>query len=185
MKAMKKKIICLVLAVVMALLVSGCAEDLQDLDIPPFPEVTPTPVPVSPTQESILEMIEAQAAEGAQDAQPGETSSVVITEPEDHIRVLVTIGNTTLQSYDPAEGTELILTFSYDMPRVYDEASPDAAARINETLATVEEIFYTGNSYGMEGDYSGYSAMLTAAEDNFTYVYETGAPMSTVLTTGS
>ncbi len=158
-----KKAIALVLALLMALSVAGCAESLKEIEIPPFPEVTPTPVPAAQTEdpEQPEEMPEGEAK--PEETQPAETES--------GSRVLVSIGNTTMLEYDPAEGTELILTFSYDMPRVYAEEHQEAAERINEALATVEETFYTGDSYEGSGNYMGYSAMLEAAEDNYTYVF--------------
>ena len=45
---------------------------------------------------------------------------------------------------------------------------------VNEALATIEETFYTGDNYDGEGRYFGYSAMLEMAEDNYSYVTETG-----------
>ena len=53
-----KKTVSLLLALLMALSLVGCAESLQQIEIPPFPEVTPTPGPIEtntqtpePTQE--------------------------------------------------------------------------------------------------------------------------------------
>ena len=53
-----KKTVSLLLALLMALSLVGCAESLQQIEIPPFPEVTPTPGPIetntqtpAPTEE--------------------------------------------------------------------------------------------------------------------------------------
>jgi hypothetical protein len=74
--------------------------------------------------------------------------------------------------YAPAEGEELILDFSYDMPRVLYEADPIVAQEVNEVLATIEETFYSGQDYGLKQEFLGYNTMLEAAEDNFSYVRE-------------
>lgn len=166
-----KKTIALLMALLMALSVAGCAESLQEIEIPPFPVVTPTPTPGTAVMETPGSAERTGETLPGGEGEPGEVP--VYYEEETASQIQITNGNTTLLAYDPAEGTELILTFSYDMPRVYAEGYPEAAARINETLATVEEFFYTGNSYGQEGYYSGYSAMLEIAEDNFTYAYNT------------
>ena len=40
-----KKCLALLMALLMAMSVVGCAESLQQIEIPPLPEVTPTPEP--------------------------------------------------------------------------------------------------------------------------------------------
>ena len=163
-----KKIIAMMLAVLMAFGLCACAEELQGIELPPLPEVTPTPPPTFPSAED--------PSPSPNEESPVPTTGVMPTgEPEDApAMIFIQIGNRTIQQYDPAEQKELILTFSYDMPRIYAEELPEAAARINESLATVEETFYTGSSYEGQVGYPGFSTMLEAAEDNYTYVYETG-----------
>ena len=168
MKTMRRYLAVL-LTLLMVLAMSGCTEGLEGLELPPLPEVTPTPQPTL--------QVEGQTAEGtqAEETQPpesGEIGEAVTEEPP--ALIMVSITNNARSDYDPAEGTELILSFSYDMPRVYSEAFAAPCDRINEALATLEETFYTGDSYGHEGHYMGYSAMLEIAEDNYTYVAETG-----------
>lgn len=163
-----KKSFALLLALLLALTVSGCSEAIQQIVIPPLPEVTATPQP------------QMQAAEtdspGQSPETPLPTEEAWAADPEEiPVRILVTNGKTEMTNVDPAEGEELILTFSYEMPRVDVENEPEVTERINESLAMVEETFYTGDSYGEEGRYIGYSAMLGAAEDNFTYVRDNNA----------
>ncbi len=162
-----KKSFALLLALLLAFSVSGCSEAIQQIEIPPLPEVTPTPRPQMETEEP------EDPEESTETPQP--TEKAQDKEGEEPIRILVANGRTEKTDYDPAEGEELILTFAYDMPRVYVENEPKISERINESLATVEDTFYTGNSYGEEGGYLGYSAMLEAAEDNFSYVRDNNA----------
>ena len=163
-----KKCLALLMALLMAMSVVGCAESLQQIEIPPLPEVTPTPEPSTIVTEPYSPVSDPTAEPGA------ESTASEHAQDEAAARILVNIGNTTLLENDPENGEELILTFSYDMPRVYSEENPQAAERVNEALATLEETFYTGDSYGGEGNYLGYSAMLEAAEDNYTYVKNSG-----------
>ncbi len=167
-----KKTMALLLALLMALSLCGCAESLRQIEIPPFPVVTPTPAPVTVTPEPTPDQ-DGQTAT----PQPGGEEEPAVTpavQEKDASRIFVTIGKTIKLDYDPAEGTELILTFSYDMPRVYVEDKPEVTSLVNEALATIEETFYTGDNYDGEGRYFGYSAMLEMAEDNYSYVTETG-----------
>ena len=167
-----KKCVALLLVVLMALSVAGCAESLKQIEIPPFPVVTPTPAPASsspePTPEQAEETAAPQPEEGEQPTEPPAAAE------ERTPRILVSFANTSLQEFDPKEEQELILTFSYDMLRIHSEDYPEAAEKINEALATEEETFYTGDSYDGEGRHLGYSAMLEAAEDNYSYVSDTG-----------
>ena len=170
-----KKCIALLLVVLMAFSVAGCAESLKQIQIPPLPQVTPTPAPASATLEPTPAQTEQTAA--PQPTENGEPTEAPIPEEETMPRILVSIGNTTKLDYDQNEEDEqdeLILTFSYDMPRLYSEDFPESVSRINEALATEEERFYTGDSYDGEGRHLGYSAMLEAAEDNYSYVLESG-----------
>ena len=149
-----KKIFVLLLAAAMILGLSGC-EELSNVELPPLPTVTPEAQEASPSPSPTVEPTEEPAPESA-----GE--------------VMVTVKNNTQQAYDPQNGTQLILTFSYDTPVVYIEGGDETAAAINERVALMDEAYYTGNEYdGMQG--TGYNNMLTMAEDNYRYVVETGA----------
>ena len=164
-----KKTLALLMALVMALALCGCAENLPQIEIPPIPKITDTPQPQPQTGE---DEGTSETTDQIPEAPLPTAEETPVTGEEAHIRILVTNGRTEMNDYDPAEGEELILNFAYDMPRVYVENEPEVSARINETLATVEETFYTGDSYSEEGRFIGYSAMLEAAEDNFSYVRE-------------
>lgn len=167
-----KKTLALLMALMMALAVCGCAENLPQIEIPPIPEITATPQPQMQTGES--ESTSESTGQIPEAPLPTAEETPAASE-ETPIRILVTNGRTELNDYDPAEGEELILSFSYDMPRVYVEEEPEVSSRINEALATVEETFYTGDMYEGEGSYLGYTAMLEAAEDNFSYVHDNNA----------
>ena len=168
-----KKTLALLMALVMALALCGCAENLPQIEIPPIPKITDTPQPQPQTGE---DEGTSETTDQIPEAPLPTAEETPVTGEEAHIRILVTNGRTEMNDYDPAEGEELILNFAYDMPRVYVENEPEVSARINETLATVEETFYTGDSYSEEGRFIGYSAMLEAAEDNFSYVREKSTP---------
>ncbi len=149
-----KKIFSLLLAGVMIIGLAGC-EQLSNVELPPLPTVTPETVEASPSPSPTVEPTPEPAQESAGP-------------------VTVNVKRTMQQAYDPQNGTELILTFSYDTPVVYIEGGDEAAAAINERVARMDEGYYTGNDYG-DGQGTGYNDMLTMAEDNYRYVVETGA----------
>ena len=149
-----KKIFALLLAGAMIMGLAGC-EQLSNVELPPLPTVTPETVEASPSPSPTAEPT----------PEPVEESAGPVT---------VNVKRTMQQAYDPQNGTELILTFSYDTPVVYIEGGDEAAAAINERVALMDEGYYTGNDYG-DGQGTGYNDMLTMAEDNYRYVVETGA----------
>lgn len=148
-----KKIFTLLLAGAMILSLAGC-EELSNVELPPLPTVTPETVEASPSPSPTVEPTPEPAQESAGP-------------------VTVNVKRTMQQAYDPQNGTELILTFSYDTPAVYIEGGDDVAAAINERIAHFDEAYYTGNDYG-DGQGTGYNNMLTMAEDNYRMIIETG-----------
>lgn len=149
-----KKIFSLLLAGVMIIGLAGC-EQLSNVELPPLPTVTPETTEASPSPSPTAEPT----------PEPEQESAGAVT---------VNVKRTVQQDYDPQNGTELILSFSYDTPVVYIEGGEETAAAVNERIALMDEAYYTGNEYdGMQG--TGYNNMLTMAEDNYRYVVETGA----------
>ena len=148
-----KKIFSMLLAGVMIIGLAGC-EQLSNVELPPLPTVTPETEEQSPSPSPTVEPTEEPVQETAG-------------------TVTVNVKRTVQQDYDPQNGTELILTFSYDTPVVYIEGGDDVAAAINERIAHFDEAYYTGNDYG-DGQGTGYNNMLTMAEDNYRMIIETG-----------
>ena len=148
-----KKIFSLLLAGVMIIGLAGC-EQLGNVELPPLPTVTPETAEQSPSPSPTVEPTEEPVQETAG-------------------TVTVNVKHTLQQAYDPQNGTELILSFSYDTPVVYIEGGEETAAAVNERIALMDEAYYTGNEYdGMQG--TGYNNMLTMAEDNYRMIIETG-----------
>ena len=159
----------LLLPLAAALLLSGCArlDRIKQVELPPLPEAEASAEPtaaVSPTPQPDTDVVPTQA--------PHESS-----EPEEPI--ILRFETVAEERFDPAEGKQLILTFSYVTPKVRIPGREAAAAAINEAVAILDESYYTGEDYG-EGYNSGFNGMLEAAEDNFAYIVgtgETGLPM--------
>lgn len=148
-----KKIFSMLLAGVMIIGLAGC-EQLSNVELPPLPTVTPETEEQSPSPSPTVEPTEEPVQETAG-------------------TVTVNVKHTLQQAYDPQNGTELILSFSYDTPVVYIEGGEETAAAVNERIALMDEAYYTGNEYdGMQG--TGYNNMLTMAEDNYRMIIETG-----------
>jgi len=146
-----KKQIATVLVLAMAATLGACSQ-IRDIDLPPLPTVTPKPAEVS-------------------EEPPAEATTQPETEQKGS--VMVSIANTHKEAYDPQNGSQLILSFSYDTPSVYIEGNEEASAKINERIATMDEAYYTGNDYG-DGAGTGYNNMLTMAEDNYNIVVSSG-----------
>ena len=88
-------------------------------------------------------------------------------------RVTVTVGSTAYEELDPQNGEKLILRFSYETPHVSIQGREEAAGRINDYLAMLDETFYTGNDYGA-GAATGFNAMLEFAQDQYGYIVSQG-----------
>ena len=161
---MMKKILALLLILAMAASLGACAgvEELKKIELPSLPEVSSEP-----------EVETVNDAAG----QPEEEAEEPVPEPDPEIpvdgRVIVNFKETSLEGFDPAEGEQLILRFSYVTPHVVIRGRDAAAETINEYLAMLDETYYTGNDYG-DGPSTGYNGMLELAEDSFTYARESG-----------
>ena len=164
----------LAVIIVFALMFTLCAcntsvvidglEKLGEIELPPLPG--------EEAEES-----EAEPAETEPTAEPLPVEEVPETnEFEPANRVIVSISKTTLQHFAPDDGAKLLLTFAYDRPIVSIEGRDDAAHKINDFTAFLEEEHYTG----MDGEeYTGYGfyGMIEQAEDNYRYVHDTGADL--------
>lgn len=147
-----KKLVTAFLMLALSLSLGACSE-LKDIDLPPLPTVTPESD--STPQEPAAQATEAPAEEAGE------------------AQVIVTMQRNEQHAYDPENGSQLILSFSYDTPTVYIEDNEEAAAKINERIAMMDEAYYTGNDFG-DGAGTGYNNMLTMAEDNYNYVVSAG-----------
>lgn len=160
-----KKTLAIIICLALVCALCGCSglNNLKDVELPPLPDVSevapePTALPTPQIDTSL--------------------SSAQSTLPE---HVIVGMETHSEQYFDPQNGDTLILTFSYETPRVYIEGRDAAMSAINEYIATVDETYYTGNDYGIDGEYdavstriSGISAFLETATDNYAYAVETG-----------
>ncbi len=136
---------------------SGC--DLLD-QLPELPKL----IPVSETET---------AAEPEAQAAVTEQTGLAAVSSEAKYGMMIHIDRTTREVYDPAEGSQCILTYAWDSVRVESEQAPDAALRMTEELAALQDIWYTGSGDSPENKY-GYDAMLGAAEDNYSLSREYG-----------
>lgn len=167
-----KKMLALILALMTAVQLCACAEveKLKNVELPPLPKVT-----AAAQAEPAAQPTEAPAQEtqAPQEAAATEEAPVVDEAAAEAMkrRVTVNFGKTEMLEYDPADGRQLILNFSYVTPHVSIDEGDAAAEKINEYLAMLEETYYTGNDYG-DGPSYGYYGMLEQAEDNFAYVHE-------------
>lgn len=147
-----KRTLCLMLAALV--LLSGCG---AFKDMPKPPEVTPFIAAVETPETDLIVMPEEASAASSYDW-------------------LVQFSRNSKEAMDPENGTERILSFSWDSVRVESPANPEAAGKMTETLAALEDAWYTGN--GGDGFYGyGYDAMLVEAEDNYGLMREYGGAM--------
>ena len=172
MKNAKKSICMLLLA---ALLLSGCAAT-ENMPKPPTLTAAPTAEPtVMPTAAPT---VESPAVPAEETPEPQEQTALPDqeTEEENGNGFFVHLQRNTREAFDPAEGKEKILSFSWDQVQVLSNDWPEAAERMTETLAEMEDAWYTGGSVEDGYDY-GYNGMLEIAEDNFGFAAEYGGPM--------
>lgn len=149
----------LILVLLLAVFLSGCG--LLD-QLPKPPRLKPVEQP-------------AQDAETASEGAQPETSAVGLsaTSAEPKYGMMIHLERTVREVFDPAEGTQRILTFAWDSVRVESEQNPDTARRITEEMAALQDRWYTGSGTA-PGDSYGYDAMLGAAEDNYSLSQEYG-----------
>ena len=145
-----KKIVSLIMLLCLLVSICGCetVEKVTEIELPPVP-----------TADSVepLESAEPQNA---------------VTETE-HQHIIIKNETTSFEAYDPQQGTELILSFSYETPYVHIPGNTVAETAINEFIAMLNESYYTGDTYGVvydSGCAPGYINMLTLAEDNYNYI---------------
>ena len=137
---------------------------------------------------------EAQSGKMSE-AQPDQTSEAQIqqelnrTDTADSDSSMVCYGmlihteRTVREAYDPAEGTERILTYAWDSVRAESQQNPMAAQRITEELAALEDVWYTGSGTTEDGNIYGYNTMLEAAEDNYAIVKDYGGELRECMAT--
>ncbi|MBO7373189.1 MAG: DUF3298 domain-containing protein [Oscillospiraceae bacterium] len=171
-----KKTICLVLA--MAFLLTGCGSLRKSQKTPeatPTPVATPEPtMPAEPVQQEET----AAAEEAVAEEEPAEETEELVLSPigpggitpyeaESERGLMIHLERTTREAFDPQAGSERILTFAWDSVQVQSDLYPDAASKITETMAGLEDAWYTGTDSGDDAYAFGYSSMLGAAEDNY------------------
>ena len=164
------------LALAMLGSLSACGlHKLKDIELPPLPDlkagdeqaaatdkpiVIETPLPnvlptITPTESPVQETLPVQAE--------------LPTTPN---QVIINFRHTSYENFDPEEGTQRILTFTYDTPIVTMEDRLASANAINSQLSLLDETYYMGDE-NVEGSF-GYNGMLEMAEDNYAYVRQSG-----------
>ena len=165
-----KKLFCILLCVILVFLLSACGlQNLKNVRLPPLPKVTEAVVTPKPTAtpEPIEEPPEPTPVFEVEEAEPAAEEEPVGLEGQ----VVVRYKHTEYEQFDPEEGKQRILIFSYDSPIVTIEGNPEATTVLKGQLAFMDESFYTG---GTEGDGFGYNGLLEMAEDNYAYARQTG-----------
>lgn len=159
-----KKIISIAILFVMLFSLCACEqiEQLQGIELPELPKAETSEEPTGEAPK-----VQEQPAEAT-------VSKLVEASP---LRIIAAVTKTEEQFFDPAEGKQLILDFSYETPHVDILDRDEAANAINEYIAMLDETYCTGNDYG-DGAGNGLNMLLELATDNFTYAYETGNDVS-------
>ncbi len=147
-----KKLLSMILVLCCLTGLCGCetVAKMSEVELPPVPTAEP--------------------AEVIPDASAQPEANVTETE---HQHIIINMDRTEYEAYDPQQGAELILSFSYETPYVHIPANPAAEEAINEFIAMLNESYYTGDDYGTVYDSGlapGYINMLTQAEDNYNYI---------------
>lgn len=156
-----KRIISIIMILSVLGLLCGCAavEKISDVELPPVPTAVPADDPSTDVT--------------ALDERVSETK---------HKHVIINSERSEFQAFDPQQGTELILSFSYVTPYVHIPGNAAAEENINEYIAMLNESFYTGDNYGVvydSGCAPGYINMLTLAEDNYNYIINSAVNFET------
>ena len=118
-----KRTIALLTALVLCASLCGCAalDKLKNVELPPLPTA----------QSEETESPETVAAE--------ETAALP-EEQETESYIVVGISENTQEFFDQQNGTQKILTFSYETPEVYVSGNDASSEAINEYIARLDEI---------------------------------------------
>lgn len=161
--------LCLLLS---SLLLSGCGV-IDNMPKPPkLSEMTAAPT----AEPTVALTAEVPVAPEQTIMQAEVLLSDLPADEESENGYFVHLERNTREAFDPAEGKEKILNFTWDKVQVLSDDYPEAAEKITETLAEMEDAWYTGGSAEDGYDY-GYNGMLEIAEDNFGFAVEYGGPM--------
>ena len=169
-----RKLYAVLLLAVLILGLSGCGlGSLKNVELPPLPQVTEKVVSPKPTPEP------SPTPEPTPEPSPEATEEIPLLKaeslPEEPLglegQVVIRFKHTAYEQFDPEEGKQKILSFSYDTPYVNVEGFPQVSAAINGQIAFMDESYYTGSP---DGEPLGYNAMLEMAEDNYAYIRQSG-----------
>ena len=154
---MKKyyRLVYIIISMFLVVSLCGCTEldKLKEVEAPPVPTPTEKPEAVGipePTNEPLQYYTDSAAI---------------------HIRC-----NTQKQEYvDPRDGSKIIMTVYVCSPFVTIEGNDEASENINSFISALDESFYTGDDYGAgKGHAADINYYNSIAEDNFTYLAQTG-----------
>lgn len=160
-----KKLVCICAALILAVFLSACGlKKLKNVELPPLPQVTEAVVTPKPT---ITPIPTAVPTPEPTDEPTAATETVLQEEPVGlEGQIIVRFKETRYEQFDPEDGKERILSFSYETPYVTIEGYPEASAVINGQIAFMDDSFYSGTG---DSDKPGFNAMLELAEDNYAY----------------
>ena len=154
-----RKLIAAALALLLIPALCACEElDSIRSQLPDPPKVDESAAP----SEELTDPEQSEATESAAPEAPAAAEDTGAP-------VFVSFSSDMKESYDPQNGTELILTFSSVVPKVTIAGADEAAEKINNALGLIEETYYTGNDYGY-GTATGFNMLLEIAVDNYAYV---------------
>ena len=130
-----KKWLSILLCLTLALGLCACAavDKIQNVDLPPLPEITDEP--------ETAEATEPPAAEENAEPEASPEPVVPLVDQSAANRVVVNFVSTSYERYDPPSGLQRILTFSYVTPKIRIEGRDEAADKINEYLAMLDETY--------------------------------------------
>lgn len=156
-----KKIFAMILVLALGLSLCACEEleKLQRVELPPLPTVEPSQEP-------------------GQEPEPQTTEEPLVSEEPASAadlgsRVIVNINGSSEVFNAPDNESQRILTFSYDTPQVHIEGNDVASAAINDHIAVLNELYYSGTGNG-----DGLNSWLEMALDNYSYATDTGAEIA-------
>ncbi len=160
-----KRFFAFVIVCIFSFSLGGCGalDKIRGIELPPLPEATEKPL--ATPAPLILPEPSPEAEEKRDEPQPAAI--------EPGSRIIIRFDRAEWEQYDPAQGTQLILEFSYETPTVRIPGREPAAEAINAFLTAENERFYTGGNVE-EGDPWGFNGMLEIAEDNYTYAVQSG-----------
>ena len=173
-----KKYIFLFLLLAFGFTICGCEFDSEIALFPEYVKIESTPVP-TPTASPVSASVPTPSPMPTPTPLPAPTA--LAEEKSISQRAIVYYDTYSEHFYDPADGTRVILSFNCETPKLFIEANPAAAEKINSFFEELNRSYFAEEDHGIATEMDLETYLLSLAEDNYTSAALTGSSSTQIL----